>query len=422
MIAKGLPLFTVSHHSRNVPFFFTYVCLVWQLVDNAVFDVKWRPYYLNQAVASSGSWSVHLIDVPTRETIANLSGHTASVRTSSFAPQSSGNTLASGGRDGTIRIWDLRQGKAVHVIQVDQAKGVPLEPFGVASPRTRTGLISSPARAIIPSSEIKRRKNAASVVGLGFLDPSTLVSCSDKQGLALWDLRYAHGGRRLRLDELDQSRGLVHIATDSKSRRVSVLSCTNSLYVIDVDTPRVDAILQGTNVSSFYIQSAFSPDGSMLVAGSADKVAPIWSLRNFGKNLYNPPEIQPFSVLDADDAGEVSVVAWNPCYPDIISTASDSFCIRIWRARRHIDVNDQIMGRSKPPPEREVDEYRCFSSPVPWHRVVRRDPAVIHIPSTPPVTPQTDSENLIPNRYSLDPTSPINILMFILQKRTCYYA
>jgi WD40 repeat protein len=53
--------------------------------------------------SGGGNWMVKLWDVDTRKELATLSGHTGAVRSLAFAPY--GQTLASGGADGVVKLW-----------------------------------------------------------------------------------------------------------------------------------------------------------------------------------------------------------------------------------------------------------------------------------------------------------------------------
>ena len=59
----------------------------------------------SRALASTGYESVNLWAVNIGENIATLTGHTDWVNTTAFSPN--GNSLISGGADGTLRIWDV---------------------------------------------------------------------------------------------------------------------------------------------------------------------------------------------------------------------------------------------------------------------------------------------------------------------------
>ena len=70
-------------------------------------ELKYSPDGTRLAVASSiGVW---LYDAQTYEEIALLTEHTQGVNSIAFSPNS--GTLASGGRNGTIRLWDAVTGE-----------------------------------------------------------------------------------------------------------------------------------------------------------------------------------------------------------------------------------------------------------------------------------------------------------------------
>jgi denticleless len=76
---------------------------------NAIFDLKWDPND-DYIATASGDQSIVISSVRHENRVATLTGHTQSVKSIVWEPEH-GNVLCSGGRDGSILIWDLRVGE-----------------------------------------------------------------------------------------------------------------------------------------------------------------------------------------------------------------------------------------------------------------------------------------------------------------------
>jgi len=78
--------------------------------------VRFSPNTNVPSIVSSG-WDkqVKVWNLTTCRMKQNLSGHTAQVNTVTISPD--GSLCASGGRDGTIRLWDLNENKALYTLE-----------------------------------------------------------------------------------------------------------------------------------------------------------------------------------------------------------------------------------------------------------------------------------------------------------------
>ena len=76
---------------------------------NAIFDLKWHPNDEYIATAS-GDQSIVISSIHHESRLTTLAGHTQSVKCVAWEPEN-GNMLCSGGRDGSILVWDLRVGE-----------------------------------------------------------------------------------------------------------------------------------------------------------------------------------------------------------------------------------------------------------------------------------------------------------------------
>ena len=77
--------------------------------SNAIFDLKWHPND-DYIATASGDQSIVISSVRHENRLTTLAGHTQSVKCVAWEPEN-GNVLSSGGRDGSILVWDLRVGE-----------------------------------------------------------------------------------------------------------------------------------------------------------------------------------------------------------------------------------------------------------------------------------------------------------------------
>lgn len=88
----------------------------WPAHANAIFDIKWKPNE-NKIVTAAGDCSLALWDAETEKPILKLHKvHQCSIKTISFYDT---NVLASGSRDGSIRVHDLRSDEPTKIIIKD---------------------------------------------------------------------------------------------------------------------------------------------------------------------------------------------------------------------------------------------------------------------------------------------------------------
>ncbi|CAH0406758.1 unnamed protein product [Chilo suppressalis] len=315
-----------------------------QCHNNAVFDLAWRPGYMN-FVTVSGDHTACLWDVAegSPKRIQVFSNHTRSVKTAVFRPNEP-TVFATGARDGHILIWDIRANSQPSVIL--KPDNCLLNCHSSFTPKT-------------PGSHSKRPRidnhRAISITGLVFQDDSTLISCGECDGnIKVWDLRKNYSiykkeplpKRSIPYCGSSTKNGHTNLIVDDARMRLYASCMDNVIYCFNISTygalPEQRYI--GHENSTFYIKTCLSPDGNYLVSGSSDKNAYIWNVK------YSEPVVK----LTGHWA-EVTCAAWGRASGIKLVTCSDDARHKIWRVGR--EVNDpelEIKGRAEPVPRTDL--------------------------------------------------------------------
>ena len=216
--------------------------------------------------------TLKLWDVSTGREIADLE-HPDAVYSVVFSPD--GQTLASGGWDATIMLWDLRTRQVIRSISQ------PLETnlWSIAiSPDGQTlacGCEDHTVRLWDLRTGQLIRAFAGHVYGIDSVafspDGQILASGSHDRTIRLWDLRTGQEIRTLS----GHSASLESIAFSPDGRTLASGAQDNTVRLWDLYT---DQAVRTLRHSDFVNSVAFSPDGQILVSGSDDKSIKLWSI------------------------------------------------------------------------------------------------------------------------------------------------
>ena len=244
----------------------------WNLPENAIARfgkgvmggsdraVAFSPDGTRFAVATgAGIW---IYDAKTYREISLLAGHTGVVRAVAFSLD--GETLASGARDRTIKIWNLETGNATTYI--GHRGGVESVAF-------------SP-------------------------DGQMVASGAEDSTVKLWS---TENGQNLATFEGHEFR-VFSVAFSSDRKTVASGGSDNTIKLWDVATKQNIATLLGHEDIIFSV--AFSPDGKILASGSQDDTVKLWHVET-GQDLHTfKHRERVFSVAFSPDGKVVAGGAW----------------------------------------------------------------------------------------------------------------
>ena len=242
-----------------------------------------------------------------------LEGHEEAVTSVSFSPD--GQRLATGSRDGTVKLWN-RQGKLLATL-----KGHRGAVYGVSFSPDGQRLATASQDRTVALWDLEGRKLATfrghenSVYSVSFSpDGQRLASTSRDKTARLWDLRGKYGGatptvlrgHEKSVDDVAFSRDGKRIATASRDGTVRLWDWQGKLLAT-----------WGQGDIPFYSVS-FSPDGQRLAASARDGSVRIWdsqgrlilTLRGH-QELVNNVSFSPDGQRLATASSDGTVKLWN---------------------------------------------------------------------------------------------------------------
>ncbi|KAJ3562649.1 hypothetical protein NP233_g9441 [Leucocoprinus birnbaumii] len=358
----GLPLLAVSTEEGTVQIINTSKRNPWdpepvrnvlQPHENGIFDVKWDRTDTHIATCS-GDQSSRITSVEKNVVTHVLRGHSSTVKTAAWDPTNDA-LLATGGRDGTVCLWDIRTSTSLvegvyvsePVIVIPNAHEAPTKTKSrKGSKLTSTPVTKAVTNIIYPSTQ-----------------PYGLVSSGSSDGmLRFWDLRKPSQKSRSTKPRLPavlystvldpttlhgskRSRGITSLVQGTGPTSGLIFGLGYDSRIHTYSLPTLEAQPTGFSeetmqTTSFYVGLALSPCGNWLACGASSPKSSsfLFEVTGAGK-VDGKPHIQRAVELRGQ-RGEMGAVDWAD---GSLATCADDGTVRVWRpdieAYRHCTKN-----------------------------------------------------------------------------------
>ena len=265
-----------------------------------------------KTLASGGDdATVKLWDVPTGKEKQTLTGHKYKVTSVAFSPD--GKMLASGSEDYTVKVWDVASGGLKQTLNHDyQVTAIAFSPDGAS---LATAVYSG--NVLLWDAQTWTRKQEFSgkeiVHGLAFSPDSRLVASGAEKAIKIWN---AQSGETQMLSGHTSDVRSVCFSPDGQT--LASAGDDRSVILWDLATAKPKQTLTGAESSVYAV--AFSPDGRTIASGglNENKVR-LWDARTGA----------PKTSLEGEFSYSIYSVAFSPD-GGLLAAASADKTVKLW--------------------------------------------------------------------------------------------
>lgn len=314
---------------------------VWEIETGHSLAQPWVPWGAEcAAINPDGTWVIvtsnrdayvwDLTDPDSKRPRHRLRGHKRDITTAVITAD--GRRAVTGSKDGTVRVWDLQSGEAIHVLPVDTGTSASVRGIRALAVTSDCSKIVASAMdihvwngitgdfiATLPDRDDEEQEYGGSWPNLVVITPDdqlAITAAINRRDVWVWELSTCTRLHKL----IDHKWGITSIAVDAASARAVTGSNDNTAKVWNIRSGECLYTLSGSDTDVKHV--AISSDGQTVVT-SSNEAARAWDLRALGDDPretgQHAPITQiaitqrPWGALTAsrEKTAEDSLIGWN---------------------------------------------------------------------------------------------------------------